>query len=210
MKYPSFTASAFALLVLLLVAIPGQTQDHKSTNDVAPSREIAVARSQYTQAENVFPDISESAPSEQPGPDNITLAQLSRRRPVAPFPRRGGYPARNYPNMWNSEGDARHVLIGAVVGFGLGAALGAKANTDQHAGVGASLLFGTFGGLIGAAVGHGARTFQARNGHRHQEPSGDEVASDSNRTRQSTVSQRPLPASITAAVNAHPSSAVSP
>ncbi|SRR5258708_1376328 len=178
MKYPSLTASPFALLVLLLVATPGQTQDHKITNDVTPSREIAVARSRYTQAENTFPDMSESAPTEQAGPDNETLAQLARRRPGAPYPRRGGYPGRGYPSAWSSQGDGRHVLIGAAIGFGLGAAMGAKVNTNPYPGteVRAAVLFGAFGGLIGAAIGHGVPSLYARNGRHRREPAGDEVA----------------------------------
>lgn len=190
MKYPSLTASPFALLALLLVATPGQAQDHKSTNEVAPSREIAAARSQYAQAENALPEMNESAPTEQPGTDNITLAQLARRRPGAPYPRGGGYPGRGYPSTWNSQGNPRHVLIGALVGFGLGAALGAKANTDSHAEVRASLLVGAIGGIFGALVGQGVPSFYARNGRHHRESSEDEEASNPrpSSTRQTAVS----------------------
>jgi hypothetical protein len=57
--------------------------------------------------------------------------------------------------MWRQRGNGRHALIGAVIGFGIGAALGAKGNKDPHARVTAPVLFGSVGALIGAAVGAG-------------------------------------------------------
>jgi hypothetical protein len=68
--------------------------------------------------------------------------------------------------------------------FGLGAAIGAKGNTDQHPGVGvkAAFAFGTIGGLLGAAVGATVPSFQARNLRRHgpwpHDPEPDELASN--------------------------------
>ena len=47
----------------------------------------------------------------------------------------------------------RHALIGALVGLGVGAAIGAKGNQDPHARVVAPVLFGGAGALIGAAIG---------------------------------------------------------
>jgi hypothetical protein len=44
-------------------------------------------------------------------------------------------------------------LIGALIGFGIGAALGAKGNRDPHTRVISPVLFGSAGALIGAAVG---------------------------------------------------------
>lgn len=59
--------------------------------------------------------------------------------------------------MWRVSRRRRHALIGAIVGFGIGAAIGAKGNQDQHdrARVGAPLLGGGIGALIGAAIGAG-------------------------------------------------------
>lgn len=58
------------------------------------------------------------------------------------------------PQAWQSHRN-RHALIGALIGFAIGAAAGAKGNQDQHtrAKVGAPLLVGAMGALIGAAVG---------------------------------------------------------
>jgi len=44
-------------------------------------------------------------------------------------------------------------LIGALIGFGLGAAIGAKGNQDPHARVVVPVLFGGAGAMIGAAIG---------------------------------------------------------
>jgi hypothetical protein len=58
--------------------------------------------------------------------------------------------------------------MGALIGFGIGAAAGAAGNHDQHAGarVAAPLLFGAFGALIGAAVGGSHPWMYSRNRHR--------------------------------------------
>jgi hypothetical protein len=55
--------------------------------------------------------------------------------------------------MGRQRGNGRYVLIGALIGFGLGAAIGAKANQDPHARVVAPVLFGGAGALIGGAIG---------------------------------------------------------
>ena len=72
----------------------------------------------------------------------------------------------------------KHALIGGLIGFGLGAALGVKGNQDQHAGAaaGAAVLVGLFGGVIGTAIGaavpdSGGRPFRSR--HRTY-PDGDD------------------------------------
>jgi len=185
-----------------------QTQDRESTNDVAPIDRIAAARSRYEPAEGsseavgdpteiaasaelsepssfARPDsrgrLSPHVPNQPTASDNATLTQLSSRRPSPPFPHRGGYPRSAYPGMWMPEGSGRHAVIGAVVGFGLGAALGAKANTDQHAGATAraSVLFGSFGALLGAVAGHGFPSLQARNRRRSPGSAGDDELASS-------------------------------
>ena len=104
-----------------------------------------------------------------------------------------GYPQRTYPPRWGS-GYPRHAAIGALVGFGLGAAFGAKANTDRHPGVGtrAALLFGTFGAMIGAVVGNGIGPVHSRKVYRRWPAEEDELGSHpkAGRTEQ-TASARP-------------------
>jgi hypothetical protein len=80
----------------------------------------------------------------------LNLAQLSRRR-VAPMPPRG-YAPDSYETHWMDRGNGRHALIGALIGFGVGAALAAKANKGPNLGT-AIVLVGGAGALIGAAVG---------------------------------------------------------
>ena len=69
--------------------------------------------------------------------------------------------------MWVPP-NGRHVAIGALIGFGLGAAPGAHAKTDQHlrAGIGAIFAFGGIGALLGAVVGAGVLPMHARNPRR--------------------------------------------
>lgn len=115
---------------------------------------VAAARNQYTHNEAVDdPKHSGTNPSDK-ADGKTTLAQLSRRGPGLPYPRSAGYPGAGSARMWQPS-SGRHAAIGALIGFGLGAAVGAKANTDQHeqARVAAPLIFGGFGALFGALVG---------------------------------------------------------
>ena len=52
--------------------------------------------------------------------------------------------------MGRQRGNGRHVLIGALIGFGIAAALGVKGNQDPHTLVISPVLFGSVGALIGA------------------------------------------------------------
>lgn len=118
---------------------PGQTEGQTangSKNDTAddsPAAEsILVARSQYTQHQD-FP-----------------------RRPVPMAPPHIRYPRpRPYSRMWQQPQNGRHAAIGALIGLGLGVAIGIKGNQDQHpqARIGAPILFGAVGALMGAAIG---------------------------------------------------------
>jgi len=95
------------------------------------------------------------------------------------------------------ELNGRHVAIGALIGFGLGAALGAKGNTDQHPGVGvkAALLVGGVGALLGAAIGSGAHSFHALSRHRRTPwpDEEDEDAAQSAPRATIAVGQSPTP-----------------
>jgi hypothetical protein len=189
------------LLVSLAASLlfGGAAAAQMSTRTTAPRTPASNGISASVDDSAKSPDLPEAV--DNPTPigdatlDHETLAQLARRRPGAQYPSRGGYPGRGYPSAWNSAGNARHTLIGLAIGFGLGAALGAKGNKDQHPGaeVRAAVLFGAFGGLIGAAIGHGAPPFYARNGRHHRESSADEEASNSGlgSTQQTTGSEQP-------------------
>jgi hypothetical protein len=158
MRHASLVASLFASLFFVIPAFTAsaQTQNPKAKDDSAFADRIAAARSAYA----LHRVDAEADDPESSG--NETLAQLSRRRPVPRSPQRGPRPRPVHAGMWAEPGNARGTLIGASVGFGLGAALGARGNTDQHpgAGVKAAVLFGAFGALIG---GHGPPAFRARN-----------------------------------------------
>ena len=174
---------AFLLAAPLITSMTlAQTSDSSTESNLPAS--VAAARCQYTPSDEACVDLRDPGQAKS-GADDTTIAQLPRqmpgppvrpRRPPMARPRRG-YPG--YPGM-AMEPNGRHALIGALIGFGLGAAAGAHANTDQHpgAGVKAAFLVGSVGGLLGALVGAATPSFHARNPYRHNPwPDNDEQAS---------------------------------
>jgi len=156
---------AFHLLsasILLLSAAFAQTATLKTLNDAAPA--VAAARCHYTPNEPTCLSQSESGEVDAA---NRTVAQFPRQMPGPPrYPRRSpaAYGRRSYASMGTPMVSGRHMLIGALVGFGLGAAVGAKGNTDPHPGVEtkAICLFGGAGGLLGALMGAAIPAFPER------------------------------------------------
>jgi hypothetical protein len=141
-----------AFLLLILSGLPragAQTAEEQTASDGPTATEILRARSPYTQHEDLTGCCR----------DAQTLSELARRSPapVDParirHPRGWGYDGRRYGGMWRQPGNGRHALIGAIIGFGLGAAIGAKGNQDPHARVVAPVLAGAAGALLGAAIG---------------------------------------------------------
>jgi hypothetical protein len=134
--------------VLLTSLASAQTTDRQAADGAPAEDAILAARSQYTQATSVSSDA-----------DNKTLAQFPRGGPGRrPSPPRGRYPRERYQTPWMDHGGAGHIVIGAAIGFFVGAALGA--NQSAHNGtpvsggiiVGGGLL-GLIGGCVGKAVG---------------------------------------------------------
>ena len=131
---------------------------------------IFAAGSTYTNSAKTE-DVSEASDQrEREGGAGLNLAQLSRRRLASGPPR--GYAPDSYETHWMDRGNGRHALIGALIGFGVGAAIAAKANKTPNPG-GAIVLVGGVGALIGAAVGanHGGPGRFARH-RRMVSPSG--------------------------------------
>jgi hypothetical protein len=147
MKHPRYFAFVACWFASLLLAPGIRAQTTKA---------IAAARSQYI--------LQEADGAAQ-------LAQYSRPRPMAPPP----YQARlwrGYETPWSDHG---HLLIGAAIGFGLGAAAGAKFNTSTYPGATARAAFlcGGVGALLGAAIGanHGGRPYAFVHRRRTHRPS---------------------------------------
>jgi hypothetical protein len=146
------------LLTLVLAAYTALAQTSTGTAPANPAdgNEILVARGQYVHT------INES----QGGPQNDgsvrTLAQISQRGPVMPYPPRRGYPNRGgYQSQWMNHGDAGHALIGGAIGFGIGAALGAIGSVHGGTPVaGGVIIGGSIFGLIGTAIGASHGSFQ--------------------------------------------------
>lgn len=157
MKHTKAILSVLISLLLVSSAI-AQTSEPQTASGRGGADAIAAAHSRYTQNESVSQSAKDSSAGNSDTPDADTLAQFSRRGPTRPYPYpfpRRGYPRGGSPYMWQQPFNGHHALIGAVIGFGLGAAIGVKANTDQHpqARIAAPLIFGSIGALLGATIG---------------------------------------------------------
>jgi hypothetical protein len=153
MRYPKHVSFLPFLLAFTISASSAlaQTAENRETDhgEERSSRDpISVVRSPYT-TNACARDISGDS-------DNgIRLAQLSRSGLMHRSPSHHGYSRRNYQTPWMDHGNAGHALIGAAIGFGLGAAFGVAANADHHSGTNgaAVLIFGGLSALVGGAIG---------------------------------------------------------
>jgi hypothetical protein len=168
-----------ATFMLVSSALAQTTEDTTEVDKYSPrSDEISAARTAYAQNANAE-GISRDAD------DGLTLTQLSREgfsrdRPTRSSAPRRGYSRGGYQTPWRDHG---HALIGAAIGFGLGAAIGAKTNTSPYPGttVRAVFLIGSFGALIGGAIGaaHGSYLF-AHHRRAHRPSRAEDSESDLN------------------------------
>jgi hypothetical protein len=135
-------SNSFPFVSLLIVwSAAAQNSDGPATEPPLPD-EIVAARSQYTKTTEISSDAT----------DGKLLAQLPHGRPPM-MPRRGYYRG-SYQNPWIGSGSAGHALIGAAIGFGFGATLGALGAINGHTPVGSGVLIGgSLLGFIGGAIG---------------------------------------------------------
>jgi hypothetical protein len=145
----------FASVVLLVANARAQTDITPLENKTPVS--ITAARCAYT-ADNACAGESSSGQPSSGGIDDATLAQLPRRGPGPAFGPRGPMGRPVYRQMWQSQPNGRHVLIGAVIGGLLGWAVAAKGN----AGARATLGIATVGAGLGAAIGLSVPAFPSR------------------------------------------------
>ena len=94
--------------------------------------------------------------------------------PRRPPMRRPGY---DYPGMLASPGDNRHAAIGALIGIGAGVGLAVGTSSDPNKRFVGSCIYGGFGALIGAMIGHGIPSLPAYHRRRPWDDEGDENAS---------------------------------
>jgi hypothetical protein len=175
----------FALLLPVSSAL-AQIADSQTSNDLPLP--VAVARCAYTQAEAVCASVHAASQNLSGPSGDTTLAQIPRRVPGPPFrvgrPPMGG-PA--YPGMWQSQPSVGHALVGAVIGFGIGVAIGAKGNASARA----TLGIATVGAGLGAAMGLTIPSFPSRNPYRHRWPDDDEDARHSRPHKSKVAASRP-------------------
>ena len=177
----------FCLLLAVLLPLSAMAQTRGPQEDLPgveghePSPAIALARCRYTADDETCASTDASGQSSSRATAAEMLAQFSRRG-GRPMPRRPMSYGRGYPSSY--AGNGRRAAIGALIGFGIGAALGAKANQDPHPGVAlkASLLVGFIASGLGATIGAGAPSFRTRNlrprlpGHDRKRFEDDQVA----------------------------------
>ena len=159
---------------------------------------VAAAHCQYTTADAACIGSKESGRETINTNHETPVAQLPRRIPGPPgraSRQSMGYP-RAYSGMWMPSPSGRHAAIGALVGFGLGAAVGAKGTGGARA----TLTFGVLGGLLGAAFGCMTPSFHVRSPYRRGPwPYNEgEPASNSGTSSSETSSGTSMPGSRTA------------
>ena len=183
MKHTQRVPLVILLLASLVPASKAQSptiEDQKTLVDDSSSTRAAIVAPPIFAARSAYANQVQGEVSARNADDGVglNLAQLSPRRPpVPPRPHRG-YPPESYQDHWMDQGSARHGLIGALIGFGVGAALAAKADKTGHPGA-MIVLVGGAGALIGAAVGanHGGPGPFAR--HRRIDPPSEREGKES-------------------------------
>jgi hypothetical protein len=150
------------LLTSLLLVSGGWSQDSLTPKDVSSGDgddRIAAARRAYARNEGRSYDangvanlnLADDSPATA-GP--ATVAQLPRHGSRMPIPPRRGYNGGAYPPPWMGHGGPGHVLIGAAIGFSIGATAGGLGSAHNGTSVGGGAIIGaTIFGFIGAAIG---------------------------------------------------------
>jgi hypothetical protein len=188
MKNTRFIFLSFLLASLTLASnITAQTteaQRSETKNDTRSIDAIAEARSQYTQPSDTSLDASDT-----------TIAQLRRGGPGRPLPPRA-YPRGTDQTQRMDRGNAGHIFVGAAIGFGIGAAIGASGSARNGTPVVGGIiigggLFSLLGGCVGKAVGdlQGLHYASAHRRGSHR-PSGPEDDEESHRHSTSKDDQR--------------------
>ncbi len=147
-------------IALLLLAVPlaCTAAAAQSTGSVPerPSPRVTQAHCQYSPSD---PACQHHA---QPTP---TSAQCQYPSPCPSACCPYGYPPPPRPPWVFEPGSGNHAAAGALIGLGLGAALGASKSGNSDSRLAGALVIGGLGALIGSAIGHG---IPARHWHRHR------------------------------------------
>jgi hypothetical protein len=157
-----FRDAVLSLALIVAGLIPVRCAFSQTADSQSPSTTLAAARCQYAPAEKICAEPSHA------GNDASGTAQAPQRFPGPPCRPRCqiGPPGSAYPPPFVQRDDGHNAAIGALIGFGVGAAAGAGANTDARGRFAASLLVGSIGALLGAAVGHTIPVFHVHRHHR--------------------------------------------
>ena len=142
MKNLHVISTLLATLLVVSSAV-AQTSGGPASAELSDPTGIAAARTKYLEK-----TVDASATK-----DGIAQARLPRRGRGIPIPPHRGYNRGSYPIPW-ANSDPGHLLIGAGIGFAIGATIGAVAAGENGKSVGnAVLLGGPLFALFGAAIG---------------------------------------------------------
>jgi hypothetical protein len=163
MKNPQVLSTVLTSLLLTSVALAqaGNLPDAPQPQDAA-STDVQSAQSPATQ---IAAKLAPSSAAQQSGENKIiTQAAPFPRSPRGPMPPPRG---RTYPSAFAPPRPPALSPLGALIGFGAGAALGAAASGDQTARgrVAGGLFGGTLCALIGGAIGRSFSLVTSHNYH---------------------------------------------
>jgi hypothetical protein len=145
------------LLASLLLASMAQAQEGNLPEAPRPQ---SSASTQSLSTPGAGPSESARKPDQEPA-QNVLISQA---RPYPPRGPMGPPPGRAYPSAFAPPRPPLSPL-GALIGFGAGAALAAAGSQDQTARgrVAAGLIGGSLCALIGGAIGHSFSAFHSHN-----------------------------------------------
>jgi hypothetical protein len=147
-------------IALFLLAVPIASRaalaQSSGTAPEQPSPRVTKARCQYTPNDPACQHQRQSNP--RPGQCRQSASCPSSCCSY-------GYPPSSRPPLLLEPESGTHAAAGAIIGLGLGAALGAAKDGDAGSRFAGALVVGGFGALIGAIVGHG---IPARPWHRRR------------------------------------------
>ena len=131
MKNLCVIPSLLAILLVVSSAV-AQTADGPATDALSEAGGISAARSKYV----------EKAGDEAATNDSRAEAQRRRQGRGMRKPTQRGYNRSGYPTRWMANSDPGHVLIGAGIGFAIGAIIGAVGAVHNGTSAGNGVFIG--------------------------------------------------------------------
>ena len=148
-------------LLLLAVPIACAAASAQSSGDSSeqPSSRVSQAHCQYA------PDDPACGNRKQPPPPGSGTGKCPHPAPCPSACCPYEYPPPPHPPSPFQPENGTHAAAGALIGLGMGAALGASKDGNADSRLAGAFVIGGLGALIGSVIGHGV---PARHWHRHR------------------------------------------